>query len=229
MNITFYIFCRWHAPVQKHMAPVIGIAVFGYLLDYIYGFFFNIYHVKTSQFCRIGSAMQLSFTKPDGFNFEEIGFIYLCVPWISKFEWHAFSIYGNSDVPNQVNVCMAVVGDKNSWTTKLHAALEQPTVRPVWVYGPFPSPFDMAMNRDEVICVATGIGISPSLNVVHKYRESRRIHLIWMCRDTKLVEFFLNTFRFDDDAWTLVYYTGEEGMMVLIHLILDFIFKLTTN
>ena len=53
---------------------------------------------------------------------------------------------------------MAVTGD---WTTAVHNELKVPSSRPGWVYGPFPSPFGTATNYDNLIVVASGIGITP--------------------------------------------------------------------
>ena len=51
---------------------------------------------------------------------------------------------------------MAVVGD---WTKAVYQALSKPTSRPGWLYGPFPSPFSTAAGYNNLICVASGIGM----------------------------------------------------------------------
>ena len=88
--------------------------------------------------------------------------------------------------PDHSSLCMAALGD---WTKALHAKLSKPTCRPGWVYGPFPSPFSSGGNFDNLIAVATGIGITPALSAVTALGESRRVNLIWMCRDPDLVEY----------------------------------------
>jgi predicted ferric reductase len=58
---------------------------------------------------------------------------------------------------------MATVGD---WTKAVHAELAKPSARPGWVYGPFPSPFSTAGNYDNLIAIASGIGITPSISTM---------------------------------------------------------------
>ena len=88
---------------------------------------------------------------------------------------------------------MARGGD---WTEALHDAVSaRPTTRPVWVYGPLLSPYATSFKTDNVVCVASGIGITPALSVFAQQRETseQRVHLIWICRDPSLVEFHLNS------------------------------------
>ena len=70
-----------------------------------------------------------------------------------------------------------------NWTKEVHAQLQRNTVRPAWIQGPFVSPYNNALAFDNTICVATGIGITPALSVIRAHRDSRRINLIWACRD----------------------------------------------
>lgn len=91
--------------------------------------------------------------------------------------------YINHKDPNLRQVFMLKVpgGD---WTTSVHEQLQRNTVRPVWIAGPFISPFNNALNFDNTICVASGIGITPALSIIRAHKESRRINLVWMCRDS---------------------------------------------
>jgi len=61
-------------------------------------------------------------------------------------------------IPNHSSVCIATAGN---WTKELHAILKTPSSRPGWVYGPFLSPFSSATSFDNMIVVASGIGITP--------------------------------------------------------------------
>ena len=96
----------------------------------------------------------------------------------------------------------------------MHKALKSPTVRPTWVYGPFPSPFELATITDDAICIASGIGITPAICVVHKFGKTRRINLIWIVREPTLIEFFLDTVVFDNHAWTIILYTGKRELVL---------------
>jgi hypothetical protein len=57
-------------------------------------------------------------------------------------------------------------------------------MRPVWVQGPFPSPYSKAIDFDNLILVASGIGITPAMAVLEHHRE-RRVNLIWIVREVR--------------------------------------------
>jgi hypothetical protein len=76
------------------------------------------------------------------------------------------------------------------------------------------SPFSTSVEYDNLLLVATGIGITPCLGLINKMKEDRRINLIWMYRDASLVEFILNSVEFDDDAVSLIYYTGKRKLSI---------------
>ena len=104
---------------------------------------------------------------------------------------------------------MASAGD---WTKQLNQSIIRPTVRPAWIAGPYLSPFATAIDFDNIIAVATGIGITPALALIKLYGNTRRVNLIWMVRDPSLLEFFLSTVEFSNDAFTLIYYTGKKPL-----------------
>jgi hypothetical protein len=56
--------------------------------------------------------------------------------------------------------------------------------------GPFASPYSTAMDYDSLVLVASGIGITPALAIIASHKHSRRVNLIWSCRDAALVECF---------------------------------------
>jgi ferredoxin-NADP reductase len=53
--------------------------------------------------------------------------------------------------------------------------------------GPFPSPYHFGSDFDNVVLVASGIGITPAIAFLAKYREEKSIAVIWICRDPSLV------------------------------------------
>ena len=69
---------------------------------------------------------------------------------------------------------MSAVGD---WTKSLHAHVQEPTRRPAWISGPFASPYSTAGEYDNLILVASGIGITPALSLITTYKEKRRVNL----------------------------------------------------
>ena len=201
----------FHAP-KRYIGYIMGSAVGVYALDWLYGWCFQIHRAETVRFTRLGTAVELVWEHPPGFRSDGAGYVYICLPWISKTEWHAFSLVKHPTLQNHSCVCMATVGD---WTRAVHAALAKPCARPAWIYGPFPSSFSTASGFDKLITVASGFGITPAISAVVHLGETRQVHLIWMCRDAELIEFYMKTIQFHADAWTFIYYTGTQRKLVL--------------
>jgi predicted ferric reductase len=138
------------------------------------------------------------------------GICYVCLPSIAKNEWHAFSLFKNPKNPmTEREIFMQVTGD---WTAKIHEAVKRETVRPCWVQGPFPSPYNNATAYDNQILIASNTGITPALSVIRAHKESRRINLVWAVRDESLLNFFLNNLYLDHQGWNLVFYTGKKKL-----------------
>ena len=210
LSIVWGFCAMFHAP-QMHIIYLMGIPVCVYLLDYLVGVFWRSYLVESSTFKRLECGTELSFEHPPGFTSDGTGYVMVCVPWISKYQWHAFSLFAHPSKPNHSCVCMNVNGD---WTKELHDSVHLPTTRPVWIAGPFASPYATAIKYDNLIVVASGIGITPAMSIITTHKETRRINLVWSCREPSLLEFYLRNCEFDDDAWTLIYYTGKRKLVL---------------
>ena len=214
LAVLWGLLAALHAPRSVSL-PCVGIPLAVYAGDWLYGLLFRTYLVRTSRFTRLARAVQLDFENPPGFYAGgwKSGYVLVCVPWLAKAEWHAFSVFQHPTLPDHSSVCMAVGGD---WTRALHDAVSlRPTTRPVWVAGPRHSPYASSFKADNIITVASGIGITPALSVLASQDESRRVNLVWICRDPSLVEFHLEATRFPANGWTLVYYTGRERKLAL--------------
>lgn len=201
----------FHAP-QQHVFWIIGFTMVVYWFDYVFGVFCATRMAPSARFIRLESSVLIRVRKPPGFELKgHGGYCYLCVPWVAKYEWHAFSAFRDPFDEDFVCFCIAISGD---WTEKLHHAVTEPIYRRLWLYGPFPSPFETASDNDHVISIASGIGITPALSVVQSLADTRKMHLIWICRDANLLEFILDYgARFDDEAFTLIFYTGKRELV----------------
>ena len=138
--------------------------------------------------------------------------MYINLPWISKIEWHAFSLYKHPTLHNHSSVCVAKVGD---WSKELHSKVSMQACRLGWVYGPFPSIFSTSSGYDNLLCISSRIGIIPALHNVSAYRDDMRTaNVIWMCRSASLVEYFLLRLKFDENVFTLTFYSGKRGLAI---------------
>jgi len=210
LAIVWGIALCFHAP-QQQIAILVGVPVGLYLLDYAAGSMLRTYLVESPILTKMENGVDLTFAHPDGFSGRS-GYVYVCLPWVSRLEWHAFSLFQHPTLPNHSSVCMNVNGD---WTRAVHEAVRSRTVRPVWVSGPFASPYSTAVSYEDLILVASGIGITPAMDIINAYRSgNRRLSLIWTCRDASLLEYYLTHGHFDKDGWTLIYYTGKRKLVL---------------
>jgi hypothetical protein len=167
--------------------------------------------IDTTKFSVLPSGVRMTMTVSKRFQNmgAQGGVCYVCLPWVNKDQWHAFSLFENPSNPAERQIFIQKTGD---WTTKVHRILQRDTVRPAWIHGPFPSPYDNAESYDNQILVASGIGITPALSVIRAHKDSRRINLIWAVRDQALLEFFLRHLYLDHQGWNLIFYTGKEKL-----------------
>ena len=180
-----YLFIPFCAALAAH-APTSAVPNGGFI-GYVMGFCLALW-VADSTYCWLWLTRKVSdphfqvfpngvqMTLPIAAERSE-GFVYVCVPWVSKHQWHAFSIFPNPQDRSLGHVHMQAVGD---WTSAVHRAVQVSTRRPVWVQGPFLTPYKKAICFDNQILVATGIGITPALSVIENHRETRRANLIWI-------------------------------------------------
>jgi len=211
LSVVWGIAVAFHAPATN-VFWVVGVCVCLYLGDWLVGYFLCIRYCPTLKMTRLGeTAVEVVFQHPKGFVNHGGNYVYLCLPWLGKAEWHAFSLYAHPTLENHSSVCVAKLGD---WTGALHRALSKPSAKPRWVYGPFPSPFSAATDSDNLVSVASGIGVTPTLGTIKLLSSSRTVNVVWMCRDADLVEYFLRTVTFDLDAWSLIYYTGKRKLVL---------------
>jgi hypothetical protein len=201
--IPWAIAVAFHAP---NLGVVMGVCLAVYALDSAYVAVFKTFKIVCPLITRLDCGTELQFRHPPGYQ-DTVGYIYLMVPWVSNRQWHAFSVYRNPDGETS-SICITNAGD---WTKALHESVKEPTFRPVWVQGPFPSPYSKAIDFDNLILVASGIGITPAMAVLEHHRE-RRVNLIWIVREPSLVEFFLEKFDLDEDAWNAIFYTGSKPL-----------------
>jgi len=213
-----YLSALWGVALMCH-APeriffLVGIPLFVYVADKVVGGLFKTHLVESAHFQRLGDTSCLvSFENPPGFGKQNSAYVYLMLPWLSKYQFHAFTIFP-SKKSGHTSVCIDKAGD---WTQKLMNAVTTPTHKPAFVVGPFLSPFSSpAMDSENLVAVASGIGVTPAISLVRKYSNtSRRLNLVWICRDPGLVEEFLQNVDFGSDGYTLIYYTGKERGLIL--------------
>ena len=130
----------------------------------------------------------------NNFHYKAGQYVFLCVPALSIWEWHPFSL---SSSPNEkvVSLHARVLGD---WTTRLYDLSKHPeSVTQIWVDGPYGN---CALNLDNneykiFILVSGGIGITPMQSICNQLiyehlrgRELTKIYFIWTVKDKFMVD-----------------------------------------
>uniref|UniRef100_A0A7S2V7M5 FAD-binding 8 domain-containing protein n=1 Tax=Fibrocapsa japonica TaxID=94617 RepID=A0A7S2V7M5_9STRA len=206
----FGISLACHAPSDVSFAAhVLSFCIILYSLDSFYVWMFMTEHIRTTSFhvldCGVQLSMPVSDTVLKRYEVGRGGYVYVNIPWISKYEWHPFSVYDDPDGSNKRNIFIYRAGD---WSKAVHDSLTVDTSRPVWLQGPFHSPFGSAVGFDNHILVATGIGITPAISTINALKEHKIMNLIWMTHDPELVEFYLAQHTLQDHSFNIIYYSG---------------------
>ena len=159
---TFAIALGCHSPASAWpnggWSPyVFGILIVMYILDALYCNIMLTEMIDTTIFDVLptGVQMTMAVSKRYDSGFKG-GYCYICLPWVDRTQWHAFSLFEHPTNPDLKQVFMLKTGD---WTGAVHKQLERNTVRPVWIQGPFLSPYNRSVDYDNQIMIASGIGI----------------------------------------------------------------------
>jgi len=210
LSILWGTCLMYHAPQRIYW--MIGVPLAIYLLDRVFGMFYKTHLVENAYFERLGNeACRVSFENPPGFG-KQSAYVYIMLPWISKYQFHAFSLYPC----NQANHSQLCISKAGGWTSKLISEISTPSHKPAFILGPFLGPFSSpAMNFENIIAVASGIGVTPAVSVIKQYQHThRRVNLIWICRDPGLIEWFLVNTKFSSLGYTIIYYTGKRSLVL---------------
>merc|ERR1712187_885855 len=85
------------------------------------------------------------------------------VPQLSPLEWHPFSL-ATSDVATKMEF---IIKDLGYWTRKLGQFVGRLEVK-VEVRGPIIAPASEALEHKRPLLIASGIGITPFLSILHR-------------------------------------------------------------
>ena len=211
--IVWAIALVFHAPSRIYY--LIGIPALVLLIDYLFGYFVRNTLIEDAYFERYGeNGVALHFQNPYSWDKElKTSYVYVMCPWISKYQWHAFTIFPEPRKKNHTTLCIANSGD---WTKAMHEKIKVPCIRPLYVLGPYKSQFsDAAITTSNAIAVASGIGITPTLSLVLNYAGKKRINVVWMCRDPGLVEHILHKVdiaAITAKSFAFIFYTGTREL-----------------
>lgn len=143
-----------------------------------------------------GSLTYLKVAKPPHlWSFWSGMYAFICLPEIAPLQWHPFTICSGPD-DETVDFLIAGVGD---WTHALAATCLQaldgscklPTIA---LDGPFAAPMQSALNKELLIAIGAGVGVTPLLSLLssiasslerghrHTKLKLKEAHFFWMTR-----------------------------------------------
>ena len=210
LSIFWAVGLMCHAP--QRIFWMMGVPLALYLIDKAIEIFSRTFLLESAHFERLSDSIcVITFENPPGSDFGKANssYVYLMLPWISRYQFHAFTVFpGNK--PNTSSICINKCGD---WTQALMKEIETPMHKPAFVMGPFLSPFSSpAMDSENLVAVASGIGVTPAWSLIRQYSStSRKMNLIWICRDAALVEHFLQSLEMAN-GHLIIYYTGKRPL-----------------
>ena len=120
-----------------------------YVIDLISIWLFMSTKIETTNFQVLPSGVQFTVSVPTSFKTrrQHGGYVYVCVPWVDRNQWHAYSLYETSRENEKVMFIM----NNGDWTEAVHQQLMRSTRRPVWLQGPFTSPYSQADASDNLM------------------------------------------------------------------------------
>ena len=135
-------------------------------------------------------VVRLSFQKKN-FRYMAGQYVFICIPKVSYFEWHPFSI-SSSPHNDEVYLHIRVLGN---WTKQLYEKADS-TETTVFIDGPYGQPsVDVDGDRYKIfVFISGGIGITPMQSIcndlIHQYKKGRplkKVYFIWSVRDAFMV------------------------------------------
>ena len=98
-----------------------GITMSIYFASTLYTLFQLTYRINNSHFQRLDQGVQLTFKNPPTWR-NQTGYVNICVVWVSRTQWHPFSVYPHPTRDDHSAVCIMATGN---WTRELHSSIRQ--------------------------------------------------------------------------------------------------------
>mmetsp|Transcript_7401 Transcript_7401/g.9702 ORF Transcript_7401/g.9702 Transcript_7401/m.9702 type:complete len:555 (+) Transcript_7401:156-1820(+) len=141
-------------------------------------------------------VIKVSFPKGDRWKYKPGQYVFICVPSLSIFQWHPFSI-SSSPADDMVSLHIRVLG---GWTKALHKKIDESPEKSMTLGILFEGPHgETTVNLDDqtyqhVLLVSGGIGITPMHSIVNSLKEQhergrplKKVYNVWAVRDRFMI------------------------------------------
>jgi len=114
------------------------------------------------------------------------------------------------DMHSQYETTQLFIAPVGDWTKRVTKEItDKSQMRSCWIRGPYTSPYSITSKFNNMVLVASGIGITPALGVMGQYSgSSRSKFLIWTTRCPYMLRFFAPLLK--DALIATVFYTGKD-------------------
>ena len=143
----------------------------------------------------------LQLDRPASFQYRAGQYLFICVPAISRFEWHPFTLTSCPEEPDHLSLHVRSLGN---WTRALHQfvkQLERPWHISVHLDGPHGAPTEHIFASRYVVLIGAGIGVTPFAailkSLLYRYHYGatdrmalRKIHFYWLNKTQASFEWF---------------------------------------
>jgi len=136
-----------------------------------------------------GSLTQLEVTPPPYlWSFHAGMYAFICMPDYAPLQWHPFTITSGMD-EDTVNFLVAGVGD---WSNEVARRCLKGELPRVALDGPFVSPTQSAMDKEVLVAIGAGVGVTPFLSLLSTFLVQLssatasslvEAHFYWITRD----------------------------------------------
>jgi predicted ferric reductase/Ca2+-binding EF-hand superfamily protein len=147
------------------------------------------------------NVTHLQLSRPAAFQYRAGQYLFICLPAISRFEWHPFTLTSCPEEPDYLSLHVRSVGN---WTRALYrffAAAETPFPIPAHVDGPYGAPAEHIFASRYAVLIGAGIGVTPFASILksllYRYRAGathtmalRKVHFYWLNKSQDSFEWF---------------------------------------
>jgi NADPH oxidase 5 len=141
----------------------------------------------------------LDFERPPNFDYWPGDYIFLCVPSLTRHEWHPFTLTSAPEDPRRLSVHIREAGN---WSNAVYQNIcdeleagREPVVR---VDGPYGSPSRHLFDTPHAVAIAGGIGVTPFASILQSLllargrpgSKLRKLHFVWLNKNQESFEWF---------------------------------------
>nr|XP_043620548.1 ferric reduction oxidase 7, chloroplastic-like [Erigeron canadensis] len=204
LYVVFVIFFAMH--VGDFIFSIAAAGIFLFMMDRFLRFIQSRKTVDIlSAKCLPSGTVELVISKPEGLQYNALGWVFIQIRELSWLQWHPFSVSSSPlDGKHHLAVLIKVLGD---WTEKLRGriasvpgeqgetdGLLQPNITlKASIEGPYGHESPYHLTYENLILVAGGIGISPFLailsDILHRIRDSKpcmpkNVLIVWAVKNS---------------------------------------------